>query len=107
MRDGGYGSLTMDELINASDHGVTPEYVRALGEAGHSKLPLEQMVGVRDHGVDGDYVREMRQLGHAAPIDELVRARDHGVTPISSVAWPRSATTSCRSMRWSAFATTA
>ena len=40
MRDSGYASLTMEELVNARDHGVTPEYVRELGEAGHRKLPL-------------------------------------------------------------------
>ena len=53
MRDSGYGSLTMEELVNARDHGVTPEYVRELGEAGHRKLPLQQLIRVRDHGVGG------------------------------------------------------
>ena len=74
MRDSGYASLTMVELVNARDHGVTPEYVRELGEAGHRKLPLQQLIRVRDHGV-GEYARDMRQLGFAVPIDELVRAR--------------------------------
>ena len=34
MRDAGYGSLSMEQLINARDHGVTPEFVRELGDAG-------------------------------------------------------------------------
>ena len=53
MRDSGYASLTMEELVNARDHGVTPEHVRELGEAGHRKLPLQQLIRVRDHGVGG------------------------------------------------------
>ena len=57
----------------------TRQFVRELGDAGHRKLPLDELIRVRDHGVTPEYVREMRQLGHAPPIDELVRVRDHGV----------------------------
>ena len=79
MREAGYAGLTLEALINARDHGVTPEYVRALGDGGYRGLPLDQVVRTRDHGITPDYISGMRQLGYTLSIEDLVRARDHGV----------------------------
>ena len=68
--------------INARDHGVTPEYVRELGEAGHRKLPLQQVIRVRDHGVGGEYARDMRRsVSRCQSTSWFVRGsrRDRGV----------------------------
>ena len=76
----GYQKLPLDQLIRVRDHGVTPEYVRGMREHGYA-LSIDDLVRARDHGVTGEDVREMAGLGYAKqPMDALIRVRDHGVT---------------------------
>ena len=77
-----FGSgTTLDELVRARDHGVTPEYVQEIKALGFSAQTLEQFVRLRDHGVKSEYVKELRAAGYdkLAP-EDIVRVRDHGVT---------------------------
>ncbi len=100
MREAGYGSLPLPELINARDHGITPEYVRELGSAGYAKLPLDQLINVRDHGVTPDYVRDMQRLGLLTVARRTRAARAITASPLSTCAtWPRLATAISRSTR--------
>jgi beta-lactamase regulating signal transducer with metallopeptidase domain len=80
FRDLGYTSLTLDELVNARDHGVNPQFVRDLAGLGHAKLPLSEVIRLRDHGVSAEYARGLRDLGQTLTPEQLVTARDHGVT---------------------------
>ena len=70
MKDGGFGGLPLDELINARDHGVTPTSVKALaGGVGYDRRHADSdRAAVRsgDHGVTAGYVKEMKALGSAA-----------------------------------------
>ena len=80
MRDGGYGSLKMEQLINARDHGVGADYVRDMRQLGYS-VPLDELIRARDHGVGVEFVREMATLGYTKlPLDSLIRVRDHSIT---------------------------
>ena len=46
-----------------------------------AELPLDRVVNARDHGVTPGYIRELKALGYDnLPLDEVVRLRDHGVT---------------------------
>jgi len=70
-----------DALINARDHGITPDYTRALRDLGY-RLEIQDLVRARDHGVTPDYVKELKSLGYdQLSIDDLIALRDHGVTP--------------------------
>ena len=82
MKDGGFGGLPLDEVINARDHGVTPD-LRAKPLARQwlcGGLPLDQLINARDHGVTAAYIKEMKALGHSGSLSELVtaRSRRHG-----------------------------
>lgn len=54
---------------------------RRLSAAARHWTPLQEVVRTRDHGVTPEYAREMHALGHKARLAALVKARDHGVTP--------------------------
>ena len=78
----GYAKPDTAGLVTAGQHGVNAAYLRemgALGDGGYRGLPLDQVVRVRDHGITPDYISGMRQLGYTLTIEDLVRARDHGV----------------------------
>jgi len=45
-------------------------------------VPIDELVRARDHGVTADFVRELAALGYPnLTLDQLIRMRDHGVTP--------------------------
>ncbi|HUP89078.1 MAG TPA: hypothetical protein VM100_07010 [Longimicrobiales bacterium] len=71
--------LTAARLVKLCNHGVTPEYVRALSAAGYKNLDSEELLRARDHGVTSEYISEMRALGFKLALDDLVKTRDHGV----------------------------
>ena len=77
----GIADSTMEQLVNAKDHGVSSEYAREMRQLGYG-VPIDELIRSRDHGVSLDFVRDMAALGYASlPLDALVRLRDHGVTP--------------------------
>jgi hypothetical protein len=45
------------------------------------KPDLDDVIRARDHGIDPEFVGEMRRLGYTMTLPDLIRARDHGVTP--------------------------
>jgi len=46
----GLTRLSSDDLLQARDHGVTPEYVSKLGALGYRSLALEQLITLRTTG---------------------------------------------------------
>ena len=81
MRERGYGTLTIDELINARDHGVDVDYVSGMHALGYANLPIAGLVRMRDHGVTPRYVEELKALGYdGLTAEDLVLLRDHGAT---------------------------
>ena len=77
----GYATGTLEPLITLRDHGVTPDYAKALASFGYAKLPVEQLQRARDHGVTADYVQGMKDAGFGGlPLDEMIndaRSRRH------------------------------
>ncbi|OLE51471.1 MAG: hypothetical protein AUG51_23550 [Acidobacteria bacterium 13_1_20CM_3_53_8] len=77
----GLTNLTIDQLIEMKNHGVTPDFVRELRAAGYNVTRPEALIALHDHGVSAKYVREMASLGfNHLSLEELVTARDHGVS---------------------------
>jgi hypothetical protein len=78
MRDAGY-TLTLSELTRARDHGVTPDYIAAMGALGYKEVPIDNLIRMRDHGVTPEYVLEVQKPGIKNPsIDDIIRLRDRG-----------------------------
>jgi hypothetical protein len=79
LRSLGY-SLSLEQLVDARNHGVDADYVSALRQLGY-QLTLEELIAARNHGVDAAYVREMASAGYSHPsMAELIRMRDHGIS---------------------------
>ena len=80
MRRLGY-TLTLEQLITARDHGVTPDYIESMVSLGYRGLTIDTLIRLRDHGVTPDYVVEMQRRGlKDLPADEIIRLRDRGET---------------------------
>jgi hypothetical protein len=67
---------SLDDLVKARDHGISPEYLNELRDLGLAGLSLETMIRARDHGISPEYVRDLAQLGYRPSLDGLIRARD-------------------------------
>ncbi len=76
----GYRVGTLAALIRMRDHGVTEDYVRELVGAGLRDIPADTLVQMRDHGVSPTYIGELRRHGYGdLPVMSLIALRDHGV----------------------------
>jgi hypothetical protein len=75
----GYRVGTLGSLVALRDHGVDPAFVRGMQTEGFGSLPADDLVRSRDHGIDPKYIRDMRALGYALNLNQLVDARNHGV----------------------------
>lgn len=74
--------LTVDQLIELRNHGVTSKYINSLREVGYDNLTFRQLIELRMHRVTAEYVRSMKAAGFGElTTKELVELRMHGVTP--------------------------
>ena len=49
---------------------------------GYKNVPIDDVVRVRDHGVSPEYLADMKELGlKDLTLAQIVRLRDHGITP--------------------------
>jgi bla regulator protein blaR1 len=76
-----FQNVSVDKLIEAKEHGVTPEFVGELQRLGYKDFSLDKAIELRDHGVDADFVESIKGMGfdHLS-LEKLVELRDHGVT---------------------------
>jgi beta-lactamase regulating signal transducer with metallopeptidase domain len=78
----GYTKLSVDQLVEMKQHGVTPGYVRELKAMGYPLPSADTVVELIDHGVTIDYIKKLGALGYRnLAFDDLVEAVDHGVRP--------------------------
>jgi beta-lactamase regulating signal transducer with metallopeptidase domain len=75
----GYGGISVDEIIELREHGVTPEFLRAIGDAGLGKLAPKDLVALANNGVNPDLVRALRQAFPQITVREMVEAAQQGV----------------------------
>jgi bla regulator protein BlaR1 len=77
----GYKNISLDQAIRLKDHGVTTEFISDLQSQGYAGVNLNKAVELRDHGVTSEYIEGLRGLGFSdLPLDKAVYLRDHGVT---------------------------
>ncbi len=70
----------IEKLIEARDHGVTPEFVSELKKMGYS-FSLDKAIELMDHGVNAEFIQSMKKEGFAqVSLDRAIELRDHGVT---------------------------
>jgi len=77
----GYKNISLDQAIRLRDHGVTTEFIGDLQTQGYTDISLNKAVDLRDHGVTSEFIEGLRALGFSnLQLDKAVRLRDHGVT---------------------------
>jgi len=77
-----YARPSIDDLIAAGVHRITPDYVREMAEAGYRVGAVDGLVELRIHRVTPTFVRDMVAAGAGRfAARELVALRIHRVTP--------------------------
>ena len=80
----GRRSITPDQLVAMSIHGVTPAYVNSLAavDPKYANLSPDQLVAMRIHGISAERVRGLAELGYRnIAHNDLIGLGIHGVTP--------------------------
>ena len=76
----GYGDLSVDEIIDLKNHGVTGNYVLDMKDSGWGRLPAGDLMQLRQHGVAPEFARAMRDSGiRDLNPRHLPQLRDHQV----------------------------
>ncbi len=82
MASAGYGGLTVDELIELKNNGITPEYASAMSAAGLGKASPHQLIELRNHGIKPEFVRGLASAGlRELTLRNLIALASHGVRP--------------------------
>jgi hypothetical protein len=77
-----FASLTLEDLIEFHNHGVSRTYVEQMRAEGLRDLRVADFCELYDHGITPRFVHDMREAGFAElPLDELVALYDNGVDP--------------------------
>ncbi|HEV3324169.1 MAG TPA: M56 family metallopeptidase [Puia sp.] len=70
----------IEKLIEARDHGVTPEFVAELKKMGYS-LNLDKAIELKDHGVSAEFIQSLKKEGFGqVSLDRAIELIDHGVS---------------------------
>ena len=75
-----FENVSVDKLIEAKEHGVTPEFVSELQQMGYKNFSLDKAIELKDHGVNAEFIAELRKMGYPdISLDKAIELRDHGV----------------------------
>ena len=73
------GTFRHRSIVEMRIHGVSPDFVREMGELGYQDLPASRWIEMRIHGVGPDFVRKLEARGHTGvPARKLIEMRIHG-----------------------------
>jgi beta-lactamase regulating signal transducer with metallopeptidase domain len=82
MAAAGYPSLGWRELIELRSQGVDPEFVKGMAAEGYSGLSPQRLVELRSQGVDPSFARGLREQGlDKLSPSNLIELRSQGVSP--------------------------
>jgi beta-lactamase regulating signal transducer with metallopeptidase domain len=82
MSSSSFGRLTPKQLVELRNNSVDPRYLRAAGESHIRELDTRGVVEMRQHGVEPDLMREIHALGFGPySARESVEMAQHGVRP--------------------------
>ena len=82
LANAGYKDLSVDEIINLRNHGISASYLAAMNKAGWGKLTIAQLVDLRNHGVSPEYLQGMSDVGlKSLTLQDTIELANHGVRP--------------------------
>jgi beta-lactamase regulating signal transducer with metallopeptidase domain len=59
----GYGDLSVDDIVNLKNNGVTGDFIAGIAHSGIGKLPPNSLITLKQHGVNPEYVHDILALG--------------------------------------------
>ncbi|PYT27353.1 MAG: hypothetical protein DMG57_18620 [Acidobacteria bacterium] len=78
----GYGNLSVDEIIDLKNSGVSAEFIAGMSHAGWGKLTPKQLIDLHIQGVSPEYAEKVREAGlKNLGLKEVIEMRIHGVRP--------------------------
>jgi beta-lactamase regulating signal transducer with metallopeptidase domain len=78
----GYGNLTVDEIINLKNAGVTAQFLTGMNQSGWGKLTVQEMIDLSHRGVNPEYVRKIKEAGiRDVTLKEVMDLATYGVRP--------------------------
>lgn len=75
----GYGGISVDEIIDLRNHGVSADFLRAIGQSGLGKVSTKELIAMAENGVRPDFFRAMRQAFPQVTVREIVEAAQNGL----------------------------
>jgi len=77
----GYTNISVDEIIALKEHGVEPQFIKAMLGAGMGTLSVNELIQLREHGVDPEYVAGVAGAGlvNDLNVKTAIRLRENGV----------------------------
>jgi hypothetical protein len=77
-----WGKLPARELMEARRHGLSPDYAGRMRAAGVRDLTLAGVMQLRNHGVDPEHIQQIHALGFGPyTVRDAIEIRTHGVQP--------------------------
>jgi hypothetical protein len=74
--------LSAEDLVRFREQGVTPEFVDAVKQAGFRDVKAEDLIRLREQGADAGWIRQIQSLGYpGVSLEDIIRLRELGVTP--------------------------
>lgn len=82
LADAGYTNISVDEIIELKQNGVSPEYIRDMLHAGFGTLSPKELISLKSQGVPPDYARAVKSSGiRDITVADVIRLRQNGVHP--------------------------
>ena len=82
LANAGYKDLSVEEIINLRNHGISASYLAAMNKAGWGKLTTAQLIDLRNHGVTPQYLQGMSDVGlKNLTLQDTIELANHGVRP--------------------------
>ncbi|HET6253425.1 MAG TPA: M56 family metallopeptidase [Puia sp.] len=73
-------STNVEKIIEAHDHGVTPEFLAELKRLGYT-ANLDMAIKLMDHGVSIDFLQSLKKEGYGLiRLEKAIKLMDHGVS---------------------------
>jgi beta-lactamase regulating signal transducer with metallopeptidase domain len=78
----GYGNLSVDEIIELRNSGVSPDFLRAVADSGLGKPSAKELTEMARSGVSPQYLRALRDNGFKnMSAQDVIEAARSGVRP--------------------------
>ncbi len=78
----GYGNLSVDEIIELRNSGISPEFLRAVADSGLGKPSAKELTEMARSGVSPQYLRALRDNGFKnMSAQDVIEAARSGVRP--------------------------